>query len=153
MTGFPVQMSHYLSCTLWSANLWCFPDGTEQVCESMWSACITILWVLFIHLGSFCSFSQLSDDLEQLLTRQQIGFHFNPLHFGGVWERGFQSKAALHSTLGLEPVPKEVFRTVLTDIEAILNSKPLAYVLVKNKWRWRHSQELSKRLWAAFIRQ
>nr|XP_055074008.1 uncharacterized protein LOC129453697 [Misgurnus anguillicaudatus] len=78
------------------------------------------------------AFSQLSDDLQQQLAQQQISFHFNPPsapHFGGVWEREIRSvKAALYTTLGSEMVSEEVLRTVLIEIEAILNSKPLGYV-------------------------
>ncbi|KAG1926140.1 guanine nucleotide-binding protein G(I)/G(S)/G(O) subunit gamma-2 [Pimephales promelas] len=78
------------------------------------------------------AFSQLSGDLQQQLAKQQISLHFNPPaapHFGGVWEREIRSvKAALYTTLGSESVTEEVLRTVLIEIEAILNSKPLGYV-------------------------
>lgn len=78
------------------------------------------------------AFRQLSGDLQQQLAKQQISFHFNPPaapHFGGVWEREIRSiKAALYTTLGSDTVTEEVLRTVLIEIEAILNSKPLGYV-------------------------
>ncbi|KAL0171399.1 hypothetical protein M9458_031710, partial [Cirrhinus mrigala] len=78
------------------------------------------------------AFHQLSQDLQQQLAKQQISFHFNPPfapHFGGVWEREIRSvKAALYTTLGSETVTEEVLQTVLIEIEAILNSKPLGYV-------------------------
>ncbi len=78
------------------------------------------------------AFHQLSQDLQQQLAKQQISFHSNtPFapHFGGVWEREIRSvKAALYTTLGSETVTEEVLRTVLIEIEAILNSKPLGYV-------------------------
>lgn len=73
-----------------------------------------------------------SPDLQQLLAKQQISFHYNAPaapHFGGVWEREICSvKASLYSTLGSETVTEEILRTVLTEIEAILNSKPIGYV-------------------------
>lgn len=77
-------------------------------------------------------FCQLSGDLQQQLAKQQISFHFNSPaapHFRGVWEREICSiKAALYTILGSDTVTEEVLRTVLIEIEAILNSKPLGYV-------------------------
>lgn len=78
------------------------------------------------------AYNQLRPDLQQLLAKQQISFHYNPPaapHSGGVWEREIHSvKTALYSTLGTETITEEVLRTVLTEIEVILNSKPLGYV-------------------------
>ncbi|XP_048863851.1 uncharacterized protein LOC125738694 [Brienomyrus brachyistius] len=78
------------------------------------------------------AFVALSSDLQQHLAKQKILFHFNPPaapHFGGVWEREIRSiKAALITTVGAQPVPEEVLRTALIEVEAILNSKPLGYV-------------------------
>lgn len=78
------------------------------------------------------AFSNLSPEVQQNLATQQISFHFNPPaapHFGGVWEREIRSvKAALYTTIGSQTVSEEVLRTVLIEIESILNSKPLGYV-------------------------
>lgn len=78
------------------------------------------------------TFSTLGSDLQQLLAKQRINFHFNPPaspHFGGVWEREIRSiKMALRTALGSETVSEEVLQTVLIEVEAILNSKPLGYV-------------------------
>jgi len=78
------------------------------------------------------AFTAMSPDLQGLLAKHQINFHFNPPaapHFGGVWEREIRSvKAALSTTIGAQSVPEEVLRTVLIEVEAILNSKPLGYV-------------------------
>ncbi|XP_062390500.1 uncharacterized protein LOC134078526 [Sardina pilchardus] len=78
------------------------------------------------------AFAALQPTLQSLLAKQQIKFRFNPPgapHFGGTWEREIRSlKAALHTTLGGQSVTEEVLRTVLTEIEGILNSKPLGYV-------------------------
>lgn len=78
------------------------------------------------------AFREISPELQQLLAPQKISFRFNPPaapHFGGVWEREIRSvKSALYSTLGAQPVFEEVLRTVLIEVEGILNSKPLGYV-------------------------
>ncbi len=78
------------------------------------------------------AFATLTPDLQQQLAKQKISFHFNPPaapHFGGVWEREIRSiKTALHTTVGGQPIPEEVLRTVLLEVEGILNSKPLGYV-------------------------
>ncbi len=78
------------------------------------------------------AFQCMSPDLQQRLAPQKIAFHFNPPaapHFGGVWEREIRSiKMALSATIGVQTVSEEVLRTVLVEVENILNSKPLGYV-------------------------
>ncbi|KAI2646146.1 Retrovirus-related Pol polyprotein [Labeo rohita] len=63
---------------------------------------------------------------------EKIQFCFNPPaapHFGGVWEREVRSvRSALYTVLGSQSVPEEVLMTVLLEVEAILNSKPVGYV-------------------------
>ncbi len=75
------------------------------------------------------SFDQLSPALQELLSKQQIRFNFNPPsspHFGGCWEREVRSiKAALRTTLGTQVLSEEVLYTVLVEVEEMLNSKPL----------------------------
>lgn len=77
------------------------------------------------------SFAALHEELQGHLGSQQIKFFFNPPgapHFGGCWEREIRSiKTALQVTLGAQTVTEEVLRTVLLEIEGILNSKPLGY--------------------------
>ncbi|KAG5261947.1 hypothetical protein AALO_G00290350, partial [Alosa alosa] len=74
----------------------------------------------------------LTPDLQAILAKQKISFKFNPPHtphFGGTWEREICSiKIALQTTLGAQAVAEEVLRTVMIEIEGILNSKPLGYV-------------------------
>ncbi|KAE8293634.1 hypothetical protein D5F01_LYC08746 [Larimichthys crocea] len=78
------------------------------------------------------AFESLQPELQAQLASQQIWFVFNPPgspHFGGCWEREIRSlKAALQVTIGAQPVTEEMLGTVLTEIEGILNSKPLGYV-------------------------
>ncbi|KAL1269203.1 hypothetical protein QQF64_031492 [Cirrhinus molitorella] len=76
-------------------------------------------------------FAALHPSLQEQLAGLQISFKFNPpgaSHFGGCWEREIRSlKSSLCSTLGDQIVTEEVLRTVLVEIEGILNSKPLGY--------------------------
>ncbi|XP_036003146.1 uncharacterized protein LOC118566137 [Fundulus heteroclitus] len=78
------------------------------------------------------AFSALEQAVKDQLAAQQIHFRFNPPnapHFGGSWEREVRSvKNALRIALGVQSVPEEVLRTVLIEIEGILNSRPLGYV-------------------------
>lgn len=71
-------------------------------------------------------------NLQELLASYQINFRMNPPaapHFGGAWEREIRSvKSALQVVVGSQSVPEEVLRTVLIEVEGILNSKPLGYV-------------------------
>ncbi|XP_038071933.1 uncharacterized protein LOC119740637 [Patiria miniata] len=77
------------------------------------------------------AFSAMEPRLKEELSKQQVKFVFNPPkapHFGGVWEREIKSvKAGLRVVLS-QAVPEPVLRTVLIEIEGILNSKPLGYV-------------------------
>lgn len=50
-------------------------------------------------------------------------------HFGVMWEHKSHSvKGALHSIIGSQILIDKVLRTLLIDVEAILNAKPLLYV-------------------------
>ncbi|XP_049329393.1 uncharacterized protein LOC111189354 [Astyanax mexicanus] len=77
------------------------------------------------------AFNALHSDLQAQLAGHQIKFAFNPPgapHFGGCWEREIRSvKSALQVTLGAQAVTEEVLRTLLIEVEGILNSKPLGY--------------------------
>lgn len=78
------------------------------------------------------SFKAMHPTLQSELAKHQVKFLFNPPsapYFGGAWEREIRClKAALYATIQLQTVTKEVLRTVLIEIEGILNSKPLGYV-------------------------
>ncbi len=78
------------------------------------------------------AFKGMSPDLQKQLAKQKVHFRFNPPgapHFGGAWEREIRSvKSALYVSVGAQSVTEEVLRTVLTEIEGILNSKPLGYI-------------------------
>ena len=78
------------------------------------------------------AFGSMAPTLQRQLASHKIKFHFNPPaspHFGGVWEREVRSvKSALYTCVGSQPVPEEVLLTVLLEVEALLNAKPLGYV-------------------------
>lgn len=80
------------------------------------------------------AFSTLNPNLKEHLEKQQINLCFNPPnapHFGGMWEREVKSiKSALRVVLGTQTVTEEVLVTVLTEIEGILNSKPILQMLL-----------------------
>lgn len=69
------------------------------------------------------------DSIGETLNNDQINFHFIPAyspHFGGLWEAGVKStKFHLNRVLGNCHLTFEQLYTTLTQIEAILNSRPL----------------------------
>ena len=65
------------------------------------------------------------------LSSRRIQWTFIPpaaSHMGGVWERLVSSvKRALRTVLGRQCVSEDVLHTVLTEVEYMLNSRPLTY--------------------------
>lgn len=70
-----------------------------------------------------------SQSLSENVANEGIHFHFSPPyapHFGGLWEAGVKStKYHLKRVLGNCNLTYEEFNTVLVQIEAVLNSRPL----------------------------
>lgn len=71
-------------------------------------------------------------DIAPLLANLNIRWHFNPPaapHFGGLWEAGVKSvKYHLRRIIGPRLLTFEELSTVVTQIAAILNSRPLCPV-------------------------
>ncbi|XP_026819102.1 uncharacterized protein LOC113557746 [Rhopalosiphum maidis] len=69
------------------------------------------------------------DNQGQLSASIQSVWHFNPPgapHFGGQWEAAVRSaKTLLIRIMGEHTITLEEFTTILCDVEAILNSRPL----------------------------
>ena len=70
--------------------------------------------------------------ISDQLSQDQIQWHFNPpasSDMGGVWEAMIATvKRALRAVLGRLLVTDEVLQTVITEVEAVVNSRPLTYV-------------------------
>lgn len=77
----------------------------------------------FIHSSSF------QRRITTHLAANQISWHFNPPsspHFGGLWEAGVKStKSLILRSIGTQRLTSEEMVTLLTQIEATLNSRPL----------------------------
>lgn len=76
------------------------------------------------------SLLKVKSDIISNATRNNTEWHFIPAsspHFGGLWEAGVKSlKHHLKRTVGNAKLTYEELSTVLTQIEACLNSRPLA---------------------------
>lgn len=84
---------------------------------------------LFQSVDQFTHSKEFQDKCQTYLMSRNISWHFNPPsapHFGGLWEAGVKSvKTLLYRTLGLQRLKYEELATLLSRIEATLNSRPL----------------------------
>ncbi|XP_045032068.1 uncharacterized protein LOC123474202 [Daphnia magna] len=75
---------------------------------------------------------QALEELQTIMSCQQIEWHFSPQygpHFGGVWERLVQScKRAMKISVRTRLVTDRVLRTVVAEVAALLNSRPLTHL-------------------------
>lgn len=73
--------------------------------------------------------SELPDEIAQVLTLHSTKWHFIPPqapNFGGLWEAGVRcAKSHLKKVIGDSTLTYEELSTVLTQVEACLNSRPL----------------------------
>lgn len=69
------------------------------------------------------------NEIQVSCATSGIQWHFSPAyasHFGGIWEAGVKSfKQHLHRVVGSQILTYDEFNTLLCQIEAVLNSRPL----------------------------
>lgn len=74
--------------------------------------------------------SSIPSEITQLLTLERTTWHFIPPHapnFGGLWEAGVRStKTHLKRVIGDTTLTYEELSTVLAQVEACLNSRPIS---------------------------
>jgi transposase InsO family protein len=84
------------------------------------------------ELKLFLSRLKSSEEVCAYTASEGINWNFNPPHsphFGGLWEAGIKSvKTHLKKIIGMTPLTFEEMYTILTQVEACLNYRPL-YVL------------------------
>lgn len=94
--------------------------GRRGICKNVYSDCGTNFLGANNYLNTI--FSEVSES-------EGIKWHFNPPaapHMGGLWEANIKSvKSHLKRVIGLQILTYEEMNTVLIQIEAVLNSRPL----------------------------
>jgi hypothetical protein len=72
------------------------------------------------------------EDINNFMTTEGVHWHFMPPdspHYGGLWEAGIMSvKHHVRRVIGNACISFEEISTVLTQIEACLNSRPLCQI-------------------------
>ena len=74
------------------------------------------------------------EKINGAMSRRSVQWHYSPPaapHFGGVWERLVKSaKIALNSIMDSRPLTDEMLLTILTEVESLLNGRPLTHISV-----------------------
>ncbi|XP_024940200.1 uncharacterized protein LOC112494270 [Cephus cinctus] len=105
-------------------------SSRRGICVTLSSDCGTNLKGADFELQNlFCSASNKWKHLASLLANDGTQWKFNPPgapNFGGKWEAGVKSvKHHLRRVIGEQTLTYEEMATLLTQIEAVLNSRPL----------------------------
>ncbi|XP_051162145.1 uncharacterized protein LOC127282105 [Leptopilina boulardi] len=110
------------------------------------------------ELKSLLSNSKFQENVLSFLSTQQIDWKMIPPatpHFGGLWESAVKSaKYHLHRVVGETRLTYEELYTVLTQVEACLNSRPLSPLspdlqnIQQNRLnRYQHMQYMTQHFW------
>lgn len=100
-------------------------------CKDIWSDCGTnfVGASRELDLAFKNSQSQVASEIAALLANDQTNWHFIPPgapHFGGLWESGVKSvKGHLKRVIGQTSLTFEEYSTLLAQVEACVNSRPL----------------------------
>lgn len=100
-------------------------------CQDIWSDCGTNFVGASKELNLMFKNSKSSvvEEISQLLANDNTTWHFIPPgapNFGGLWEAGVKSiKGHLKRVIGESCLTFEEFNTLLTQVEACVNSRPL----------------------------
>lgn len=102
----------------------------QGLCEEMYSDCGTTFVGADRELREFFrASSSAGRRVSQEIAKEGISWHFNPPaapHFGGLWEAAVKStKYHLRRVIGDATLTFEEMSTLLAQIEACLNSRPL----------------------------
>lgn len=102
--------------TIWSDNATNFVGANNKLSE---------LRQMFFDQGSFVQ-------IHQLCLEEEINWKFIPPrspHFGGLWEAAVKAaKYHFYRTVGLSTLTFDELRTLVCQISAILNSRPLCQI-------------------------
>lgn len=81
---------------------------------------------------TFIATAKLISELKVKVQEKNVKWHFIPIRapwFGGWWERLIGiTKTTLKKVLGKSCITEEELQTVVTEIEAVLNDRPITYV-------------------------
>ncbi|XP_063931818.1 uncharacterized protein LOC135143809 [Zophobas morio] len=110
-------------------------------------------------------FESFRSNLSEHVSNNKTKFHFMPPrspHVGGLWERAVRSvKHHLHRVMGDASLTYEEFYTLLTGIEACLNSRPITPLSLDphdldadtGLSRWQRVQNLRQHFWHRWQRK
>ena len=105
------------SHNIYSDNAACFKGANNALCE----------------LRKMLNSDTFQEETNNFLTTEGVRWHFIPPdspHFGGLWEAGIKSmKHHMRRIIGNACINFEEMATILTQIEACLNSRPLCQIL------------------------
>ncbi|XP_054280279.1 uncharacterized protein LOC128998249 [Macrosteles quadrilineatus] len=104
------------------------------LCKQIFSDCGTNFQGASNHFKEIQEFLKRSNpEISQHLAKKEIKWNFNPPaapHFGGLWEAAVKStKHHLQRVMGTLVLTYEEMNTLLTRIEAILNSRPIGTMI------------------------